>query len=57
MNRINIIAGHLNQSTNKHPNDVVICSALRTPITKANKGLFKDTAPELLLAAVLKAIR
>ena len=29
----------------KNPDDVVICSAVRTPLTKAKKGLFKDTAP------------
>ena len=40
----------------KSPNDVVIVSALRTPFTRANKGLLKDTAPEVLLATVLKAL-
>ena len=39
----------------KSPEDVVIVSALRTPITRARKGPFKDTFPEELLAAVLKA--
>nr|AND95768.1 3-ketoacyl-CoA thiolase [Prorocentrum minimum] len=39
----------------KSDDDVVICSALRTPITKANKGAFKDTACEDLLAALFKA--
>lgn len=39
----------------KSPDDVVIVSALRTPITRARKGPFKDTHPEDLLAAVLKA--
>ena len=29
----------------KNADDVVICSAVRTPLTKAKKGLFKDTAP------------
>jgi hypothetical protein len=29
----------------KNPDDVVICSAVRTPLTKAKKGLLKDTAP------------
>lgn len=37
------------------PNDVVIVSALRTPICKAKRGSFKDTLPDLLLAAVLRA--
>jgi len=39
----------------KNPDDVVILSSLRTPITRANKGHFKDAYPEELLAAVLKA--
>jgi acetyl-CoA acyltransferase 1 len=34
---------------------VVIVSALRTPITRARKGGLKDTVPEDMLAAVLKA--
>ncbi|KAH7327589.1 thiolase [Rhizoctonia solani] len=38
------------------PNDVVIVSALRTAITKAKKGGFKDTMPEELLSNVLKAV-
>ena len=39
----------------KDPSDVVILSSLRTAITRANKGHFKDAYPEELLAAVLKA--
>jgi len=35
--------------------DVVICSALRTAITKAKKGGFKDTACEELLSALFQA--
>ncbi|CAD6579196.1 MAG: 3-ketoacyl-CoA thiolase with broad chain length specificity [Cyphobasidiales sp. Tagirdzhanova-0007] len=38
------------------PNDVVICAAVRTPITKAKKGGLKDACPEDLLAAVLKGV-
>jgi acetyl-CoA acyltransferase 1 len=40
----------------KSPNDVVIVSALRTPITKGKKGGFKDTHPEYLLSHVLRAV-
>jgi acetyl-CoA acyltransferase 1 len=29
----------------KNPDDVVICSAVRTPLCKAKRGSFKDTAP------------
>ncbi|KAG0307342.1 hypothetical protein BGZ98_000517 [Dissophora globulifera] len=39
----------------RHPDDVVIVSAVRTPICKAVKGGFKDVYPEDLLAVVLKA--
>ncbi|KAF5370976.1 hypothetical protein D9615_010040 [Tricholomella constricta] len=40
----------------KHDDDVVIVSAIRTAITKARKGGFKDTQPELLLSHVLRAV-
>lgn len=36
--------------------DVVICAAYRTPLTKAAKGGLKDTAPEVLLSTVLKGL-
>ncbi|KAH0149925.1 beta ketoadipyl CoA thiolase, TH2, partial [Aureobasidium melanogenum] len=39
----------------KQPNDVVILSALRTPVTRAKKGGFKDAYDHELLAHVLKA--
>ncbi|KAI8869283.1 hypothetical protein GQ42DRAFT_170017 [Ramicandelaber brevisporus] len=38
------------------PDDVVIVSALRTAITRGRRGGFKDTHPEELLSAVIKAI-
>ncbi|CAE6467011.1 hypothetical protein ACGC1H_003456 [Rhizoctonia solani] len=44
------------QILSQSPNDVVIVSALRTAITKAKKGGFKDTMPEELLSNVLKAV-
>lgn len=59
--RLEQIASHLiphssaTRIGHKSPDDVVIVSALRTPITRAKKGPFKDTHPEDLLAAVLKA--
>ncbi len=40
----------------KDPNDVVIVSALRTALAKANKGGFKDTPPEDMLSPVLAAV-
>lgn len=40
----------------KSPDDVVIVSALRTPIGRARKGAFKDTYPDDLLLAVFKGV-
>ncbi|KAG7443388.1 thiolase [Guyanagaster necrorhizus] len=40
----------------KNADDVVIVSALRSAITKARKGGFKDTRPEEILSGVLKAV-
>lgn len=37
------------------PNDIVVVSALRTPIAKSNRGQFKNTTPDDLLKAVLEA--
>jgi acetyl-CoA acyltransferase 1 len=39
----------------KHPTDIVILSSLRTPVTRAKKGGFKDAYPEELLYHVLRA--
>jgi acetyl-CoA acyltransferase 1 len=36
----------------KDSNDVVICSAVRTPLTKAKRGGLKDTQPDVLMKAV-----
>lgn len=59
MDRINSICDQvtLNEvSSAKNPDDVVICAAVRTPLTKANRGLMKDTAPELMLKPVLQEL-
>ncbi|KAA8642133.1 hypothetical protein EYZ11_008965 [Aspergillus tanneri] len=45
----------LRQVLQKSPSDVVILSSLRTPVTRAKKGGFKDAYPEELLANVLRA--
>lgn len=50
-----LIPRGLRQVLDKSGNDVVILSALRTAITRAGKGGFKDAYPEELLAHVLKA--
>merc|ERR1711939_840037 len=52
--RISQVAGHMNATgaaglTEKHPDDVVVTTALRTAITKGGKGGFKDTAAADLL--------
>ncbi|KAL7272872.1 hypothetical protein RUND412_004305 [Rhizina undulata] len=39
----------------KNAHDVVFVSALRTPVTRAKKGGFKDAYPEELLSFILKA--
>ena len=39
----------------KAPEDVVILSSLRTPVTRAKKGGFRDAYPEELLSHVLRA--
>ncbi|KAI9483966.1 MAG: Thiolase, N-terminal domain-containing protein [Benjaminiella poitrasii] len=61
--RLQQVSAHLTPSDNvankigvKSPEDVVIVSALRSGITRARKGGFKDTLPEEILAGVLKAI-
>jgi len=46
----------MGQVGSKSPDDVVIISALRTPITRAKKGGFKDTMPDDLLKAVLEGV-
>jgi len=42
--------------TKKCDDDVVIVSAVRTPIGKAKRGIFKDTHPTELLSVVLKGV-
>lgn len=39
----------------KRPTDIVLLSALRTPVTRAHRGGLRDAYPEELLATVLKA--
>lgn len=47
----------LSSVVTKSPSDVVIVSALRTPICRAYKGQLKDAYPEELLSSVLVATR
>ncbi|EEP76779.1 3-ketoacyl-CoA thiolase B [Uncinocarpus reesii 1704] len=45
----------LKQILQKSPSDIVILSSLRTAVTRAKKGGFKDAYPEELLSHVLRA--
>ncbi|EGZ07490.1 hypothetical protein PHYSODRAFT_340572 [Phytophthora sojae] len=59
MNRIDRIRSHVAHGSPvpvTPEEDVVIVSALRTPITKARRGGFKDTTPDVLLGHVLQAV-
>jgi len=60
MKRASVIAKHLTPAPtaapdSKNDDDVVIVSAYRTAITRARKGGFRETQPDAMLAAVLKA--
>ncbi|KAG9125753.1 hypothetical protein FRC07_006335, partial [Ceratobasidium sp. 392] len=41
----------------KHPDDVVLTLALRTPLCKAKRGGLKDTPSDVLLVGMLKAVK
>ncbi len=47
MNRLQNLEACLkpNYISSKNPDDIVICSAVRTPLCEAKRGSFKDTAP------------
>jgi acetyl-CoA acyltransferase 1 len=54
MERLSTLANQLTKNElagpgPKKPDDVVICASFRTPLTKAKKGLLKDTPPEAML--------
>lgn len=59
-----MLEGHLSpaetaasaKQAKRSPDDVVIVSAVRTPLTKAKKGGFKDTHHEVMLKTVLQAV-
>ncbi|ORX70816.1 thiolase [Linderina pennispora] len=61
--RLNQVSSHLagtkapaTQIGVKSQDDIVIVQALRTPITRARKGGFKDTTSEYLLGNILKGV-
>ena len=43
-------------STTKNPDDIVITLAIRTPLTKAFKGGFKDTPLDGIIVKILKQV-
>ena len=47
----------LSHITTKNPDDIVITTAIRTPLGKGGKGGFKDTTVEYLIMATLEATR
>ncbi|KAI9205149.1 Thiolase, N-terminal domain-containing protein [Polychytrium aggregatum] len=63
--RTNVLASHLSTGGKpvpaahaaKSPDDVVICAAYRSALTKGGKGAFRETHPEYIMASVLKALR
>jgi acetyl-CoA acyltransferase 1 len=60
--RLNLLRGHLQTQQTagslpaKSGDDVVLVSMARTAMTKAKKGLFRDTGVEVMLGAVLKQV-
>lgn len=59
--RLSQVASHFQSGksgsiTEKHPDDIVVTCALRTPITRGGKGGFKDTAAADLLVGAFKAL-
>ena len=58
MKRLGNLANHLNAANiaSKYPDDIVICAAVRTPVTRAKKGGLKDTSPEVMLSVVFREV-
>lgn len=59
--RLSQVANHMHASGHpglieKHPDDIVVTTALRTAITKGGKGGFKDTAAADLLTGAFKSL-
>jgi acetyl-CoA acyltransferase 1 len=56
MQRLTNLANRLQKENTsaESDDDVVICAAVRTPLTKGKRGGLKDTAPEVMLATVLR---
>ncbi|PSN70811.1 3-ketoacyl-CoA thiolase 1 [Corynespora cassiicola Philippines] len=61
--RLKSIVSHISPSksglsaiTTKNPDDIVITLAIRTPLTKAKKGGFKDTPLDGIIVKILKQV-
>ncbi|CDJ69704.1 acetyl-CoA acyltransferase B, putative [Eimeria necatrix] len=57
MQRLQAISNQVTQALSSgSPDDVVICCAIRTPLTKAKRGGLKDEFPESLLKVLFEAL-
>jgi acetyl-CoA acyltransferase 1 len=64
MDRINVVSNHITaagsaskaQSSMKSPDDIVVCCAVRSALTKAKRGGFAKTSPEDIMAPLFKAV-
>lgn len=56
MHRLQAVTRQVSQAPNAAPDDVVICCAIRTPLTKAKRGGLKDEFPESLLGTLFAAM-
>ncbi|KAH0565041.1 hypothetical protein GP486_001567 [Trichoglossum hirsutum] len=61
--RLEQVSGHLRGKKTsrdaileKHPDDIVVACAVRTPFTRGGRGLLKDTPAQDLLAHILQAL-
>ncbi|EME79456.1 uncharacterized protein MYCFIDRAFT_79474 [Pseudocercospora fijiensis CIRAD86] len=54
--QLNPLATPVDKITQKHPDDVVITLAIRTPLTKAGRGAMKDTLLDGLVFKILEQV-
>lgn len=60
--RLEQVAHHMNASgrpgvVEKHPDDIVVTTSLRTAITKGGRGGFKDTAAFAMMILLCQFVR
>ena len=51
-----MLRSDISHSTQQNPDDVVITLAIRTPLTKAFKGGFKDSPLDFIVYSLLKEV-